>query len=200
MNAGLAVVGFLLSLPASAGTLRIDDGTTVSGTLISADAQSVEWDRCGVRTTYARSRVRGIEFEPTAPCVSDAVHATTLTPGTRLHVQLSASLDSANEPAGQVISGTMQEPVLDGAQLLIRAGAPVLLRLQIAPDRFGRPATTLQLTSVLRDRRWCVVDPALELADRREVVPEAGESIQVPSSATLVFSSKRPISLKTESP
>jgi hypothetical protein len=139
---GVLIWTAALAQAAPGDRVTLLDGATLHGSVTHLDADGIEVAQCGSRTTYLRSKVRSIEFNPMeaapkggasmAACAiaAMATRSATLAAGTRLVVKTSRPIDSTREPIGQVFGGSIAESVSQGELLLIRKGAPALLQLQ----------------------------------------------------------------------
>ena len=201
MSASCIIGVLLISTATFADTVTLRDGTILHGTVLRMDADSFELRVGESQETYLRSRARLIEFESSSQSGASPGAGTgpgsgpaTIAAGTRLVVKLTAFIDSAHEPIGQVFSGRLEEPVSEGARLLVRMGAPVLLQLQSVSSA-RQPNLRLQLIGVRLDQAWANVDVPTEVSAvppdaRLDELPRsqlAGDRVFAPSSTTLVF-------------
>jgi hypothetical protein len=148
---------------AAADGLEFNDGTRLTGRVDRLDADAVELNICGSRRTYLRAAVRSIEFSSAAvQCREESPVPPGLAAGTRLVVKLSRPIDPAVDPVGQVIGGSLEQPVSRGDRLLIRKGAPVLVELQPARDAAEQAPPVLHVTAARLDSGWARIDAAAD--------------------------------------
>jgi hypothetical protein len=69
----LSLLAFAVVLTATADTLRLRDGSTVTGTFVSATADDVRFSVNGDVQHYARSNVAGIDFSLAPPIDTPAI-------------------------------------------------------------------------------------------------------------------------------
>ena len=156
--------------------LTLTEGATLWGQVSRIDADAVELTHCGTRSTILRAAVRSIELSPVeGKCESrTAAAAAVLATGIRLVVKPSRPIDAAREPVDQIFAGSMQEPVVQGEQLMIRRGAPVLLQ--------ETAGGVLHITDICLDHGWVHIDVPADPAGR--ALPAA--------DAPVVFTLRRP--------
>jgi hypothetical protein len=152
-----SIAAAVLCQCAVADNLVLGDGARLAGRVHRLDADAVELTSCGSRRMYLRAAVRSIEFNQAAgECSKEPPDLAPVSPGTKLLVKLTRPIDPVRDPVGQVIGGSLVQPVSLGDRLLIRDGAPVLMRLQ--PARGGAGPPVLHITAVRLDSGWCSID------------------------------------------
>ena len=181
------VIPFVLMSASScfSDTLVLKDGTTHTGTLQSATAQSVMFKEGTRVTRYLRSHIQAIEFDGSAASTSSnsapdyappalsppsARHArgttsarssVTLPAGTEINVMTNDNIDSATANEGQTFSADVAENVVgSNGQVVIPKGSEadlVLRKVQSQGTVTGSSELVLDLQSVkVNGRRYTV--------------------------------------------
>jgi hypothetical protein len=127
----LAMVGF--AVVAQADTLRLRNGTALTGTMVGASAREVQFaGPDGSPRSYALSGIAAIEFSQPAPVAAPAAapsatgagrpHAT-VPAGTRITVRLIDAIDSTTTRASERFRASIDDPIVVGEQVLVPRGA-----------------------------------------------------------------------------
>lgn len=158
--AGLLLLSLSGILPAE--TLVMKDGSRVSGTLVSATAQTVTFeDAQGTVHRYQKSEIAAIEFSsaqlttsvPAAPAVtSSASGKSDVVPaGTELVVRTDEAIDSKVAKENQTFSGQIQQDVLGASgQVIVPKGsaAELVIRKTSAGGMTGSPEMVLDVEAI----------------------------------------------------
>lgn len=161
----LAFMLFSISALTAADTLILRDGTTRSGTLVSATSTTITFREGKTLHRYARSKVQSLQFgDNTAPSSTSTKALTTkatttattrqpviLPAGTEIVVLTNQNIDSKTASEGQVFSADVAEPVADDSgQVVIPKGSPAELIISkvSAGNVTGGSELSLDLQSV----------------------------------------------------
>lgn len=205
---------------AAADSLLLARGARLTGMVGRVDADGVELVSCGSRRMYLRTAVQSIEFNSASGvCPKGSMDAEEVAAGARLLVKLSRQIDPVRDPVGQVIGGSLEQPLSIGDRLLIRAGAPVLLQLQPALEARDainaagaaeRRPMALHVTAVRLDSGWISLDATDEASRDIDGPGEpAAVAAGLPAKLSHVFtvrksqaavSAQHAIALQTELP
>ncbi len=171
----LVGVVFVLSTWAlAADTLVMRDGTTHTGTFMSATATTITFREGKTLHRYSRSKVQSLQFgdstvsgttaaKSTAAKGSSAVPArqpVVLPAGTEIVVLTNQNIDSKTATEGQVFSADVAENVADSSgQVVIPKGSPaeLIIRKVSAGNVTGGSELSLDLQSVKVDGHRYIV-------------------------------------------
>ena len=172
----LAFTLFALSTFAAAtDTLVMRDGTTHSGTFVSATSTTITFREAKTLHRYSRSKVQSLQFGDTAssgtstaksPGAKAATSAVSsrqpviLPAGTEIVVLTNQNIDSKTATEGQVFSADVAEPVADeSGQVVIPKGSPaeLIIRRVSAGNVTGGSELSLDLQSVKVDSHRYIV-------------------------------------------
>jgi hypothetical protein len=166
---GLAGLLFLsLSLNLQADTLVMKDGSRVSGTLVSATAQTITFeDAQGDQHRYNKSQIAALEFssvQATSPVPSSAAGKLEEVPaGTELAVRTNEAIDSKVAKENQTFSGQIEQDVLGpSGEVIVPKGSPVelVIRKISAGGMTGSPEMVLDVQAITVASRRYVVSTA----------------------------------------
>lgn len=156
-------------------TLVMRDGTTHSGTLVSATATTITFREGKTLHRYSRSKVQSLQFGDStassapstkaagARAATSAVAArqpVVLPAGTEIVVLSNQNIDSKTATEGQVFSADVAEDVVDGSgQVVIPKGSPaeLVIRKVSAGNVTGGSELSLDLQSVKVDAHRYIV-------------------------------------------
>jgi len=160
----LACILFSITAFVAADTLILRDGSTRSGTFVSATSATITFREGKTLHRYARSKVQSLQFgENTAASTSTKAPATKTTTaaatrqpvilpaGTEIVVLTNQNIDSTTAGEGQVFSADVTEPVADDSgQVVIPKGSPaeLIIRKVSAGNVTGGSELSLDLQSV----------------------------------------------------
>jgi outer membrane lipoprotein SlyB len=161
----LAFMLFSISSFTAADTLILRDGTTRSGTLVSATSTTITFREGKTLHRYARSKVQSLQFGDNTATSSTTTKALTtkattaattrqpviLPAGTEIVVLTNQNIDSTTASEGQVFSADVAEPVADDSgQVVIPKGSPAELIISkvSAGNVTGGSELSLDLQSV----------------------------------------------------
>ncbi len=122
------VVIFATSLALTADVLRLKQGPSTQGTLVTANSQQIIFLGVdGAQQTVPIQRVAGIDFAPLppqAPPPTRAATAAVVVPvGTQISVRLIDSIDGQTTATGQRFRASIDDPVAVGDRVVIPRGA-----------------------------------------------------------------------------
>ncbi len=166
----LALIAFTSSLALAADTLVLRDGTTHTGTFVSATSTTITFREAGKLHRYPKSKVQSLDFgspatstkgpasaaqpltsAPNQPVAATANGPVTLAAGTEIEVLTNENIDSKTAKQGQVFSADVAQNVLDSSgQVMIPKGsaAELVIRNVSAGNVTGGSELSLDLQSV----------------------------------------------------
>jgi hypothetical protein len=192
----LAVLGVfsLFSSGLFAGQLlRLKDGRTVSGTLVSGSSDSVVFrDDNGARHTYDAGQIESIDFNnqgsrgfsnnPRPSTYQDSrgtyndrdtANARSIPAGADIAVRTNEAIDSQTATDGQTFSAEIARDVSDGSgAVIVPRGSPaqLVIRRSTGGGATGSPNLALDLQSVsVRGRRYLVDTGEIEQSNREGI-------------------------------
>ena len=169
MAAAMSVCLMSLAASASADTLTMKDGTSVSGTLVGIAAQTITFkDLRGIARRYNIKQVQTLEFDSASPR-SAAVGTTggrtglsleMLPTGTELAVRTVEEIDSTAGAANRTFPAIVEYDVVgDSSNVIVPQGssAELVVRRISAGGATGSPDMMLDIQSItVRGRRYLV--------------------------------------------
>ncbi len=158
----VALIAIAGSVALASDTLVLRDGTTHTGTFVSATSTSISFREGRTLHRYPRSKVQSLEFGAPAasstattttsqPLAATARGAVTLPAGTEIEVLTNENVDSKTAKQGQVFSADVSENVLNSSgQVVIPKGSPaeLVIRSVSAGNVTGGSEMSLDLQSV----------------------------------------------------
>jgi hypothetical protein len=170
----LACIFLLCASLSATDTLTMQDGTTHTGTLVSATTTSITFREGKTLHHYPKSSVRTVEMNSGADSssalttrskrvVAGSTKNVELPAGTEIAVHVNQTIDSSTATAGQIFSADVAENVTDAAgRVVIPKGSPAELVLRSA-SRGGVASNAelaLDLQSIKVGNRRYVVNTA----------------------------------------
>jgi hypothetical protein len=152
----IVIVIVISTVMVASDTLLLRDGTTHTGTLVTATATTITFREGKVLHRYSRSKVQSLQFgdSTTAKAASSAVPTrppVILPAGTEIVVLTNQNIDSKTATEGQVFSADVAEDVADSSgQVVIPKGSPaeLIIRKASAGNVTGGSELSLDLQSV----------------------------------------------------
>jgi hypothetical protein len=158
----LTLIAATSLLAVASDTLVLRDGTTHTGTFISATSTAITFREGGKLHRYPKSKVQSLDFgsppvsakAPAAasqPVAATAKGPVTLAAGTEIEVLTNENIDSKTAKQDQVFSADVAQNVLDSSgQVVIPKGsaAELVIRSVSAGNITGGSEMTLDLQSV----------------------------------------------------
>jgi hypothetical protein len=149
-----------------AETVRMKDGTVVTGTFLGGSAHEVKIAVGDLIQTLDVANIARIDFSAgseTRPYEESpgAAGSVLLPAGTNLVVRMIDSVDSERNSVGQTFAASLDEPVVIDGQTVIPRGADVVVKLVDAKESgklTGRSTLTLDLMSVSMNGRMVDVN------------------------------------------
>lgn len=164
ISRGFAVtlIAISSSLALASDTLVMRDGTSHTGTFVSATSTTITFREGGKLHRYPKSKVQSVDFgspatsskapaAPSQPLAATSKGPVTLAAGTEIEVLTNENIDSKTAKQGQVFSADVAENVLDSSgQVVIPKGAAaeLVIRNVSAGNITGGSEMTLDLQSV----------------------------------------------------
>lgn len=117
---------------ASADTLILNDGTRITGTIVSVASRMITFeDGAGVSRRYSANRVDSLVFTANSrrtATSADSRRLETLPSGTELDVRTSEDIESSNTAVDQTFSGVVEHDILSGSNaIIVPEGSHVVL-------------------------------------------------------------------------
>jgi hypothetical protein len=169
MAAAMSVFLMSLAVSASADTLIMKDGTSVSGTLVGIAAQTITFkDLRGVARRYNTKQVQTLEFDSASPRsaavgtagVSTGRSLEMLPTGTELAVRTVQEINSTGGAANQTFPAIVEYDVLGESNNVIvpqGSSAELVVRSITAGGATGSPEIMLDIQSItVGGRRYLV--------------------------------------------
>lgn len=146
----------LVSVSLQAETLVMKDGSRISGTLVSATAQTVTFeDAQGTVQRYEKGQIAAIEFstaQAAASVPSNASEKPEVIPdGTELVVRVNEAIDSKLAKENQTFSGQLDQDVRGASEaVMVPKGTPVelVIRKISAGGMTGSPEMVLDVQAI----------------------------------------------------
>ncbi len=209
---GLVSITLLAASLANAELLKLKNGKSLAGEIVSMDTSEVRITRCGRTEVYPRADVVSISTEPLPEdcTIPPPVRKLDLPGGAKIRVKLLDFIDTINEPPGKTFRATVLEPVVAGGTTVVRKGAGLIVHLIPAGDG----GQTLDLVGVnLGVNEWAgfqgmslevvlsVIGDAIDARQKEEnePLPEPillqGPRVYIPSFTTVTFTLRTPVRL-----
>jgi hypothetical protein len=190
-DALLVKLGALLALAGgarvAADTLKLKDGTTINGTFLGASARSVDFlSPSGAKTKTPLDSVDSVTFsEPKSvaprPSQTTAAKPVTIPSGYVLLVRTIDNIDVDNTQAGAHFRGSLDDPVMQGGDVIVPRGADVTMvasKVQQGGKFKGSDLVELKITQIkARGRMYSVVTAPSETKSAGEGKKTAGKII-----------------------
>jgi hypothetical protein len=151
------IAGIILCSTATAETLVLRSGSTVTGKLLNMDSHEVSIERCGRPEKYDRLEVKSITLEPdarSAPCGVPLSSKVEFPLGTIIQARLLDYVDSSREPVGQAFRATVETPVTVDGRIVISGGVRMIVKLVQNYGATGQRALTLDVAGVQLGKEW----------------------------------------------
>lgn len=128
---GLVSITLLAATLANAELLKLKNGKSLAGAIVSMDTSEVRVTRCGRTEVYPRADVETISTEPVPEdcTIPPPVRKLDLPGGAKIRVKLLDFIDTIHEPPGKTFRTTVLEPVVAGGTTVIRKGAGLIVHL-----------------------------------------------------------------------
>ncbi|GDY26235.1 hypothetical protein [Agarivorans sp. Toyoura001] len=148
-----------ISFNLSADTLTLNNGSVLEGTLLSRDAENIQFEMAGNAMTFSTSDVKDLDVSFTAPAKAEpapvenskAASAITHIPaGTPLMVSLDTAISSREHRSGHRFSGKLEGDLSVGGHLIAKTGDTVYGKV-IQSEQAGRLAGKSSLSIALTD-------------------------------------------------
>ncbi len=152
----LAALLFLLTSVGRADNLLLTDGTTVSGTLVSATATTISFkDARGVLHHYKKTQVASLEFSTPKTIIparaASARQLETLPVGTELAIRTNETIDSKVAKENQTFSAQFEQDLLGpSGTVVVPKGSPaeLVIRKVSTGSVTGSPEMTLDVQAI----------------------------------------------------
>ena len=209
---GLLSITLISASLANADLLKLKNGKSLAGAIVSMDTSEVRIERCSRTEIYPRADVETISIEPLPEdcTIPPPVRKLDLPGGAKIRVKLLDFIDSTHEPPGKTFRATVLQPVVAGGTTVIRKGAGFIVRL--IPD--GDGGQTLDLAGVnVGVKEWASFQ-GLSLKAMLSVIGDAtdarqeagnepllepillqGQRVFIPSLTAVTFTMKTPVRL-----
>ena len=157
-----AVTIFLFSVPSSAETLTLRNGSAVDGKLQSMDAHEVGIERCGRVERYAREEVKSISLEFVESgerCAEPSQPNIELPAGMSITLQVLDYIDSQREPVGQVFRAKLKSALEVDGRILVSRGSSFIVRMVQTGEKTSELNLALDLVGVQLGKQWARIEP-----------------------------------------
>ena len=122
---------FYSAATGAADTLRLRDGSSLTGTFLGASTREVQFlPDGGAAKNIAISSVAGVDFEapappppPSAPAAAASTAGIVIPAGTEVTVRLIDGVDSTRTAAGERFRAGIDDPIILGDRVIIPRGA-----------------------------------------------------------------------------
>ena len=216
-NLASALIAISIASCANADVLKLKNGKSIAGSIVSMDANEVRMKRCGATEIYPRADVEGIATEnaPEDCNIPPPVRKLELSAATQIRLKLLDYIDTVNEPPGKAFRAQVVEPVsVEGSTIIGKNAAFLIHLVSLSED-----AQTLDVVGVnLGGGEWASFRPLSPVAvmssigaitDVRkqnenepplEPIVVRGKRVFAPSLTVLTFTLKTPVRLAIAPP
>jgi len=171
LAAVLLVSGVVLSVVAHADTIRLRNGDSIQGTVVSANSKEVRLsDSGGHGFSFATAEVEAIFFSappppppppPTAAPAPPPPMQATLPAGMTITVRLIDAIDVDKTAAGETFRASLDDPIIINGHVVAPRGAPVTLeaaKVVQSGKMSGSDKITLKLNTIrIKNHEYQVV-------------------------------------------